>query len=464
MSGSGGNYTTTLTLEAGTSYTFLFWADDKSYTYDTTNGLTAVSAGTDAGVAYATTATWNGTDATVTASLKLVVSKVTLQTTTALTAGQTVGLEVPSTYGGYNVQTGAYTGSATAHTYTYTVPTGGLAAGSEVCSFYVLTDSSTEQDLTLTCGSGSTTVNDVTLGPGQHLTISGDIAELAQSSVNISVGISDDWTDSNRGFGSVDTYTDDTQASTSLTGSGMADDPYLITSVADFMYLLTLGNDNTGSKGKYYRLTTDLDIQTTTWNSGNSQFAGLLNGDGHTISGTLNITPGAYNGLFGRINNNGSISNLNVTADINMSGASDERTLYVGGIVGGCRSGSISHCTYSGTITLSTTGTASGIHIGGICGFGGDANISHCTNSGTVTVENCTNNGGSLDIYAGGILGSGTNSTISQCTHSGTVTEENNTVGGDKHVGGILGHNWSGSTLTDNDCSQGKPSTPVGDE
>ena len=137
--------------------------------------------------------------------------------------------------------------------------------------------------------------------------------------------------------------------------------------------------------------------------------------------------------------------------------------------------------------------SAGSIDIGGICGYGGNANISNCTNSGTVMVENCSNNDGSLGINVGGILGfSSANSTLSQCTHSGTmqvsgcttgdlqvggisgyniggssisqcihsgtVTEENNTVSGTKYLGGIVGHNKG--TLTDNDCSQGTPSTP----
>ena len=147
-----------------------------------------------------------------------------------------------------------------------------------------------------------------------------------------------------------------------------------------------------------------------------------------------------------------------------MSGVPDESYIKVGGIAGDCSGGSISHCTYSGTITLSITDIGS-IEIGGICGYGANANISNCTNSGTVMVGHCTNQAGSLKICAGGILGSSTNSTISQCIHSGTVTEENNTAAsGDKYVGGILGYNWSGGTLTDNDCSQGTPDTPVGNE
>ena len=76
--GSNNTYTYTANLDRNSSYTFLFWADDGSYT---ASDLTSVTAGSTVGIAYATTASWNGTDASITANLQLVVSKVTLKTT-----------------------------------------------------------------------------------------------------------------------------------------------------------------------------------------------------------------------------------------------------------------------------------------------------------------------------------------------------------------------------------------------
>lgn len=74
-------------------------------------------------------------------------------------------------------------------------------------------------------------------------------------------------------------------------------------------------------------------------------------------------------------------------------------------------------------------------------------------------VSGCT----TVDLWVGGIAGYNVSgNSISQCIHSGTVTEENNTVSGTKYLGGIAGHNKG--TLTDNDCSQGTPDTPVGNE
>ena len=107
------NFTTSTTLTIGESCNFYFWADDGSYTV---NGLAAVTAGSTTGIAYAGSASWDGSSSSVSAELKLVVSKVTLKTTTAL-SGASVSLTIPATYSGYNVASGSLTGSATSYTY-----------------------------------------------------------------------------------------------------------------------------------------------------------------------------------------------------------------------------------------------------------------------------------------------------------------------------------------------------------
>ena len=172
------------TLSVGESCDFYFWADDGSYTVA---NLSAVTAGTTTGIAYAGSASWDGSASSVSADLKLVVSKVTLKTTTAL-SGASVSLTIPATYSGYNVASGSLTGSATSYAHTQTVTTG---ADGEVFSFYVLTAEG-EQDLTLTCGK-SMTVSKVPFAPGRHTILSGDLASLATQNVDISADISDSW-------------------------------------------------------------------------------------------------------------------------------------------------------------------------------------------------------------------------------------------------------------------------------
>lgn len=178
------NFTTSTTLTIGESCNFYFWADDGSYTV---NGLAAVTAGSTTGIAYAGSASWDGSSSSVSAELKLVVSKVTLKTTTALT-GADVSLTIPDTYDGYNVTNASPIPITNSFSCSETVTT---EAGGEVFSFYVLAGEG-EQDLTLTCGK-SMTVSKVPFAPGRHTILSGDLASLATQNVDISADISDSW-------------------------------------------------------------------------------------------------------------------------------------------------------------------------------------------------------------------------------------------------------------------------------
>ena len=178
------NFTTSTTLTIGESCNFYFWADDGSYTV---NGLAAVTEGSTTGIAYAGSASWDGSSSSVSAELKLVVSKVTLKTTTALT-GAHVSLTIPDTYDGYNVTNASPIPITNSFSCSETVTT---EAGGEVFSFYVLAGEG-EQDLTLTCGK-SMTVSKVPFAPGRHTVLSGDLASLATQNVDISADISDSW-------------------------------------------------------------------------------------------------------------------------------------------------------------------------------------------------------------------------------------------------------------------------------
>ena len=111
-----GTATTTIQLYPSHSYTFLFWADDESYT---ATDLTAITLGnglsdTQAGIAYAACIAWDGT-ATINATLKHAVSKVTLKTTSRVWADNELTFTIPQTHSGYNVQASAPTGTAATH-------------------------------------------------------------------------------------------------------------------------------------------------------------------------------------------------------------------------------------------------------------------------------------------------------------------------------------------------------------
>ena len=183
-------------LYASHEYTFLLWADDGSYNAtDLTNiTLSGTPTGTQAGLSYAATATWDGSSSTITATLNHVASKVTpwdgssstitatlnhvaskvtLKTTTDTWAGNTLTLTVPQPSTGYNVQTGTATSTATTEKYEHSIITTDITASEtspvELFSFYVLAADET-QDITISCDGGSITVP-VNLSGGKHITL-----------------------------------------------------------------------------------------------------------------------------------------------------------------------------------------------------------------------------------------------------------------------------------------------------
>ena|GEM_PF-1483092 len=147
--------------------------------------------------------------------------------------------------------------------------------------------------------------------------------------------------------------------------------------------------------------------------------------DGKFIGGVIGYMP------------NGSISNANNYAKLDLATTINNDQYAVGGIIGGnCTKNeytiaatiTISDCTNSGNITL---GNAFGI--GGIIGFG-KANITNATNKGTITVKSGEN--------VGGIIGFG-KGTITDSTNTGAVTVEGNDEapynGDATNVAGIAG-------------------------
>ena len=425
-----------LSLYASRSYTFLFWADDgKSYTYtdDLTNiALSGTPTGTQAEIAYAACQEWDKT-ATINVTLKHAVSKVTLKTTTSVNDDNTLTLTVPHAVTDYNVQTGTAIGTTKEykHSITTSTITGATETSpKELFSFYVLAADEL-QTLTIESEKGETTVP-ANLSGGKHIILTGDIGSLTKyheqptaASITVTVG---DWGDPQElPFGGKDELTDDTSASASLQGTGTETDPYRITSAADLKCYMNGGQYT--ANNKHALLYTNIEITAASdWDP--ASLYGTFDGGGHTISGTLNFSvtdTDNYIGLFNTVR--GTVRNLNVTADITATG-SITSYCYAGGIVASCQNGTIEHCTYSGDATVQVS----------------------------VTGEN--------SFHAGGIVGSAQNATVSYCKFSGTLDMEGSSVGdlGRMYVGGITGRKSAG-TFTENDCSEGNPSTPaVGNE
>ena len=417
-----GTATTTIQLYPSHSYTFLFWADDESYT---ATDLTAITLGnglsdTQAGIAYAACIAWDGT-ATINATLKHAVSKVTLKTTSRVWADNELTFTIPQTHSGYNVQASAPTGTAAPYEYSY-ITTSDIDATedkpAELFSFYVLAPNA-EQELTIGCNGESVTVP-ANLSGGKHIVLKGNIGRMTEeipAQANIIVSTAE-WEQEEVLVG-VDKLTDATVASPSLEGKGTADEPFLIQSAADLKCYFEKA-DAYAQRDQYAQLGTDIEMNTSNW--AQVIIFGIFDGNGHTISGTQqgSIDDGTneYFALFGDVY--GTVENLKVSADIIVTGQREAGHIRAGGIASGVQSGgTITQCTYSGNLTVSATLTGASIgtdiHIGGIAGnnFG---TISGCTFSGTVDATEAS----AELMYVGSIVG----------RNRGTLSDDNKDTDG----------------------------------
>ena len=144
-----------------------------------------------------------------------------------------------------------------------------------------------------------------------------------------------------------------------------------------------------------------------------NRYIGTFDGGGHTITGlTINLPGQQYVGLFGMIGQSGTVQHLTL-AGVKITG-------YIVGGVAGYNGGTLTGCSVSGNVSGSD-------NVGGVAGV----------NNATVTACYATCNvSGHFDV--GGVVGYNFG-TVTACYHAaGDVT-------GDDLVGGVAGHNDSGT-------------------
>ncbi len=241
-------------------------------------------------------------------------------------------------------------------------------------------------------------------------------------------------------------------------GEGTAENPYLIQSAAElaqFAANVRLNDETTCYTGKYFRLITDIDLDSKPWygiggcfeiagfapcdGSVNAEtdsrfysfFAGIFDGDNHKIY-NLTLAEKHVNGLFGLISSSALTSEPGETVatvkNIGIESGSTNVTNKnrLGGVVGGMRLNSkVENCYNKSSITV--TGLTSQAYIGGVVGVGMDAatgkTISHCYNTGAINVVEC-NSTFRVGGVVGGMLGKGT--VIDTCYGFGPVTLTHN--------------------------------------
>jgi hypothetical protein len=217
-----------------------------------------------------------------------------------------------------------------------------------------------------------------------------------------------------------------TIATSYAAGSGSLADPYQISTPAELAYLGSIVNGGNNCFGKYFILTSDLDLASKSWTPiGNSttSFRATFDGKSHVIS-NLNVNVATLNaGLFGSITY-AKIMNVGIVGTSTVTGTGN-----VGGIVGLATGVSTTAFGISGCFSNATVSSETGSCAGGIVGFVDNKSnntapnfITNCYSTGNIsgTITSGTN-------YVSGIVGrangaTGSFLTISNSYSIGTIT------------------------------------------
>ncbi len=247
---------------------------------------------------------------------------------------------------------------------------------------------------------------------------------------------------------------------------------------------------NDGNTGIDITLTGNIDLKGIDWTpigkDDNKAYTGTFDGNGKTITGLTVTGSYKYAGLFGDIDENGTVKNVvlegvQITSD-NSSGyaggvagdswgtiencsvsGSVSGTTFAGGVVGSQWGGSITGCNSSATVkgvifaggiagetnsgasltgcyatddvTVENDGTNNS-HAGGVVGYNGGGTLTACYATGSVTGS------GSGTIYVGGVTGSNNLGTLTACYHA-----KRNINGPNGTTGGVVGRNFKGSMI-----------------
>jgi hypothetical protein len=197
-----------------------------------------------------------------------------------------------------------------------------------------------------------------------------------------------------------------------LAGSGTSADPYRVTTAQEFAWLSWYP----GVLDKHIRLMADLNLSgTTLYPIGDlGTFAGLFDGNGHTLSNIVISKPGGeYAGVFSYVGTGGQVSNLG-TINATISGYR-----FVGGIAGYARDAAIHSCSAMGSVS----GTE---RVGGLVGYSMYTDETSCHTANSVSGYN----------IVGGLNGEAYGGSITGCYAAGSVS-------GTDEVGGLAGHNTS---------------------
>ena len=216
---------------------------------------------------------------------------------------------------------------------------------------------------------------------------------------------------------------------TGLLGSGTAEDPYLIYTVANWNAVAAKVNDGTQAAPNCRQMANLDGVTTVMGNSESKPFKGIYDGNGFVFSNVnLSITSGSNPlGLFGCVNAASAVVKNVVVAGGTVSSTSQN----VGAIVGQLNGGTVQYCANYATVSSSYNGK---VRMGGIVGWmrsaGGDNNrVNYCINYGNVSGIG----------YIGGITGSYGAGNVNYCQNYGSISSSGTDNATSGSAGGIIG-------------------------
>lgn len=212
-----------------------------------------------------------------------------------------------------------------------------------------------------------------------------------------------------------------------LHGTGIVDDPYLISSVAQLEYLRDQSNMGSRKITAHAKLVNDIDLayaSVPSWipvsKSFSNGFAGTFDGNGHCIKNLYSsFNQDSYVGLFGCVYG-GTIKNLTVEGVIESSCSNQ------GMIAGYSVDANYYNCVAKGRINTSI----GSYFVGGIAGNISKSGSSNPVVQGCASYVDIVSNG----TYTAGLVGMASNGiNMEACANYGNVT-------GKANVGGLMGY------------------------
>lgn len=236
------------------------------------------------------------------------------------------------------------------------------------------------------------------------------------------------------------------EVQTTLSGAGTEENPYLVGSKSELMYVTQLAEAGL-TKDKYFELNADIllnEIDKIVYEEGvpigfsdgaeawtpigteQKPFEGNFDGKKHSVTGLYCKADKGVSGLFGVVKD-AAVKNVNIDFSVADGGE------YVGLVAGKATGTSeISGCTVSGT--LSTDAVRLSVNIGGVVGSVSDGTtVSDCCSYAVLTGKKF------FLLYAGGIAGIN-NGEIDKCTFAGSVKAFSSQF--NANIGGIAAGNF----------------------